>query len=70
MAHVITHAHDAGIAGRLGALLERLSKRYVDHRLYRRTLAELEGLNDRELLDIGVSRLSVRDLAWSSVYGQ
>lgn len=44
-------------------------KALADYRLYRRTLAELEGLNDRELADLGISRLVVRQVAYDSVYG-
>jgi uncharacterized protein YjiS (DUF1127 family) len=33
------------------------------HRVYLRTLAELEALNDRALADIGVSRLNLRQIA-------
>ena len=33
------------------------------------TLDELAALNDRELADLGISRLSIRDIAHESVYG-
>jgi uncharacterized protein YjiS (DUF1127 family) len=33
------------------------------NRIYRDTLAELESLNDRELADIGLSRVQIRDIA-------
>lgn len=51
-----------GIFGRLNAAI-------ADYRLYRRTLGELEALSDRELRDLGISRLSVRDVAREAVYG-
>lgn len=47
----------------------RLRQVFADYRLYRKTLAELESLNDRELADLGISRLSIREIARESVYG-
>jgi uncharacterized protein YjiS (DUF1127 family) len=70
MAHAMTHTYDTGIAGGLGRWLERLHSRHAAHRLYRNTLSELEALNDRELGDLGLSRLVIRDVARESVYGK
>lgn len=47
----------------------RLGGAIADYRLYRRTLAELEGLSNRELRDLGISRYSVRQVARGAVYG-
>lgn len=47
----------------------RLRKSFADYRLYRKTLNELEGLNDRELSDLGMSRFDLRTVAYDSVYG-
>lgn len=47
----------------------RLRQVFADYRLYRKTLAELESLSDRELADLGISRLSIREIARESVYG-
>lgn len=55
----------AGFSG----LWARVSKALADYRIYRQTLDELEALNDRELADLGLSRLQVRDVAYDSVYG-
>lgn len=49
--------------------LAGVRKAFADYRLYRQTLAELDGLTDRELRDLGLSRLSIRDVARDSVYG-
>ena len=56
----------AGFSG----LWARLSQRLADYRLYRQTLEELDSLNDRELADLGLSRLQVREAAYESVYGR
>jgi uncharacterized protein YjiS (DUF1127 family) len=47
------------IEGWTHGLLEAIRR----HRVYLKTVAELEALNDRELADIGISRLNVRDIA-------
>jgi uncharacterized protein YjiS (DUF1127 family) len=44
-------------------------KAFADYRLYRQTLAELDALSNRELRDLGLSRLSIRQVAYDSVYG-
>ena len=50
-------------------LFAGIRKSLADYRLYRRTLTELESLSDRELRDLGLSRLSIREVAYDSVYG-
>ena len=50
-------------------LLARVNGAIADYRLYRRTLSELEGLSNRELRDLGISRFSIRQIARESVYG-
>ncbi|MGR3722933.1 DUF1127 domain-containing protein [Abyssibius alkaniclasticus] len=47
-----------------------LSQRFADNRLYARTLRELESLGDRELADLGLSRSSLRDVAYQAVYSK
>lgn len=54
---------------RRGGLLDWLRRSYAEHKLYRQTLNELQSLSDRELNDIGISRLVVKDVAHHSVYG-
>ena len=51
---------------RLDALLNRLQRRWDVHMTYRRTVEELELLNDRELNDIGISRYDIRAIARQS----
>ncbi len=57
---------------RRGAFAENLRSMREDYakwRLFRRTLAELGDLGDRELSDLGLTRGAVREAARSSVYG-
>ena len=52
-----------GLFAQFGAALAR-------RRLYSRTLSELRQLSDKELSDLGISRLSVVDVAREAVYGR
>ena len=68
MAHAMTYELSDGIGG-LGGFVARIRKAVADHRLYLQTLDELQALTDRELSDLGISRLSIREIAHDSVYG-
>lgn len=50
-------------------LLARLRQALRDYRAYRRTFDELNALSDRELADLNLSRLNIRDVARDCVYG-
>jgi uncharacterized protein YjiS (DUF1127 family) len=54
--------------GRLADLRTSLIERFATYRMYRSTLAELEGLSDRDLTDLGLTRGDIRDVAWNSAY--
>jgi uncharacterized protein YjiS (DUF1127 family) len=67
MAHVINlsdfaRADSAGIVARIRSAL-------ADFRAYRSIHDELDALTDRNLADLGISRLNVRDVARAAVYG-
>ena len=51
-------------------IFARLRKAFADHRKYLATCDELNALSDRELADLGLSRLNVRDVAREAVYGK
>ena len=53
-----------GNSGLLGGLTQRVDR----YRTYRRTLDELQSLTDRDLADLGVSRLQLRSIAYSAAY--
>jgi len=38
-------------------------------RVYTRTVAELNALTDRELADLGISRLGISEIAYEAAYG-
>lgn len=68
MAHALTYELGDGIGG-IGGLVARVRKAIADYRLYQQTLDELQALSDRELSDLGISRHSIRDIAYDTVYG-
>ena len=53
---------------RIGGVIGGLSVRLAQYRTYRRTLDELAGLTDRELADLGISRHSLRSIAYRAAY--
>lgn len=57
------------VHGNHDGLVARLRKAVADYKLYRRTLAELQGMTSRELRDLGISSYSIRQVAFESVYG-
>ncbi|MEO1919278.1 MAG: DUF1127 domain-containing protein [Paracoccaceae bacterium] len=57
------------------SLLERAStfianrrEAYAQHRLYAKTMNELQSLSNRELADLGLGRGSLHDTAYAAVY--
>lgn len=67
MTHTITNGTVA-TAGENGSWIERIRKSIFDYRLYRKTLEELDSLSDRELNDLGLSRIVLKDVARQAVY--
>lgn len=54
---------------RKSGLIGKVAQGMARYRTYRRTLGELEQLTDRELADLGISRLQVRSIAYQAAYG-
>ena len=69
MAHAINLNAYADYAEQPG-IFARLRQSFVDHRKYLATYDELNSLNDRELADLNLSRLNIRDIAREAVYGK
>jgi uncharacterized protein YjiS (DUF1127 family) len=61
-----TYAHSSEPPGILARLRQALAK----HRAYWATCEELNALSDRELADLGLSRLAIRDVAREASYGR
>ncbi len=69
MAHLsTTGAHSVSLGERLSTTFADFRERWVQYRLYRKTLNELSDLSARELNDLGISRANLRSVAYQSVY--
>ena len=58
----------AGLNKRFQAALKSLTARYAQYRVYRETMNELQGLSNRELADLGLSRSEIRRVAYHAAY--
>ena len=64
------HAFHDGMAGGLSRLLGSLRDAWVRQGAIAALRDELQRLSDRELADIGISRLSIADIARTAVDGK
>ena len=69
MAYAITNTHSASVLDRAASFFADQREAYAKHRLYTKTMNELKSLSTRELNDLGISPLSLRDTAYAAVYG-
>jgi uncharacterized protein YjiS (DUF1127 family) len=58
-----------GFIDRLSVLKDGVLSAWNQRRVYNRTVAELNALSDRELSDLGIARISIRDIAHEAAYG-
>ena len=71
MAYVTTsNIARKGFADRLAAVKDIVLAAVNQRRVYARTVAELNALTDRELADLGISRLGITDIAREAAYGK
>jgi uncharacterized protein YjiS (DUF1127 family) len=60
----------SGLLGRLALLKDGIATAVQQRRVYAHTVAELNALTDRELTDLGISRLAIPELAHEAAYGK
>lgn len=71
MAYVnTTRTAQKGFADRLAYVKDVVLTAFNQRRVYSRTVAELNSLTDRELADLGISRLGIPDIAREAAYGK
>jgi len=71
MAYVnTTQSARGGLMARLAILKDGVATALPQRRTYARTVAELNALTDRELTDLGISRLSIPEIAHEAAYGK
>lgn len=69
MAFVTSHqSSPAAFFDRVSAAMSSFKQARLDQRMFRKTLAELRSLSDRELQDLGLSRSNLFEVAQQSVY--
>ena len=70
MAHVINSvAPGFNLIARIGGWIEDTKSAWALNSEFKRTFAELDSLDNRELADIGVRRSDIADIARLHVYG-
>jgi uncharacterized protein YjiS (DUF1127 family) len=65
-----TQTARGGLLARLALLKDGVTTALQQRRVYARTVAELNALSDRELGDLGISRLSIPEIAHEAAYGK
>lgn len=63
------HTTSVSLFDRATEAFTNLRKANADHRLFVRTMRELNSLSNRELADLGMSRGGLRSVAYEAVYG-
>jgi uncharacterized protein YjiS (DUF1127 family) len=64
-----TRVSSFGVADRLASFFASYKAAAAQRGVYAKTVAELRGLTDRELTDLGIARLQIEDLARAAAYG-
>lgn len=71
MAYVTTNRiARKGFADRLALAKDAVLTAINQRRVYARTVAELNSLSDRDLSDLGISRLGIAEIAHEAAYGK
>lgn len=69
MAFVSSSVRGSGIVDRFKALTVRMREAREKRVIYSRTIRELSRLDDRELMDLGISRYNIDEIAYQHAYG-
>jgi len=59
----------APVADKLTSAIATLMTDFKNYRLYRKTISELQGLTNEELVDLGLNRSTINVSAREAVYG-
>lgn len=59
-----------GLLDRLAAFKDAAVTAIQSRQVYLRTVSELNALTDRELSDLGIARVSIREIAHEAAYGK
>lgn len=64
-----TRAAGASLVQKISEFRAAISDRFAKYTLYRTTLDELARLDDRDLMDLGISRSMIKGIATEAAYG-
>ncbi len=68
MAYVNSRSASVSISDRFGAVFKTVKDAVDRRRVYATTVKELSALSDRDLNDMGISRLGISDVAREAAY--
>ncbi len=68
MAYVNSRSASVSISDRFGALVKMVKDAVERRQVYAVTVRELSALSDRDLTDMGISRLAISDVAREAAY--
>lgn len=70
MTLAMTFSHTGtGLRDRIETVIADLAERRARRARFARTLTDLQSASDRDLADIGISRLVIREVAYETAYG-
>ncbi|QYZ70387.1 DUF1127 domain-containing protein [Neotabrizicola shimadae] len=64
-----TRTASPALSSEVGGIFKSIKVALERRAVFSRTVRELNGLTDRELADLGISRVSIRDVAAQAAYG-
>lgn len=70
MAYVNSRSASVSISDRFDNILKSVMAALERRRVYARTVQELSSLSDRDLNDMGISRLAIVDVAREAAYSK
>jgi uncharacterized protein YjiS (DUF1127 family) len=68
MAYANSRSAQVSFSDRVMALVKSVKASVEQRRIYAQTLQELSALSDRDLTDMGISRVSIPDVAREAAY--
>ncbi|KGJ06796.1 Uncharacterized conserved protein YjiS, DUF1127 family [Paracoccus halophilus] len=69
MAVLVLNQNNVRNTGRIAKFVADLRDNMARRSVYRQTLRELDELSDRDLNDLGLSRSSIRSVAYEAAWG-
>ncbi|MFT5064899.1 MAG: hypothetical protein ACJAXK_001840 [Yoonia sp.] len=65
-----THTNGITLVQRFAAIRANIATARAERKVYNTTVSELDNLTNRELADLGLSRGSIKSIAFEAAYGK